>query len=194
MASLPEVLASVDGLRGDVAKRLEGLFPNVSALAEASIDDLKDIKGIGDVMAGRILQAAIRARSTADPVKVARDSTARTAAAAGKAIGTAGRAAGTAVSGSEFATQAVRDAEATARTGVYRLHARSDETLAKSVEAAEDSAALARSVADRVVNTAMGVAGEAKGLADQALGVTTSVAKAALAPARKVLRGLLGKR
>lgn len=187
MANLAAVLATVDGLRSDAAARLEERFSSVSALAAASRDDLKAVKGIGDVMAGRVLQAAMQAQAAAaEPSRAAKDTTARTAAKATGAIDTASKMASRAVDSSDTAARAVRDAEIAAKTNVYRLHASSDRAVDRAAEAFGETAAAAKTLADQVVNTAMGLAGPAVGL-------TTAVGKAALAPARKALEALTGK-
>lgn len=189
MANLAAVLATVDGLRSDAAASLEARFASVSALAEASRDDLKAVKGVGDVMAGRVLQAAMQAQAAAaEPSRAAKDTTARTAAKATGAIDTASKVAARAVGdSSDTAARAVRDAEITAKTNVYRLHASSDRAVDRAAEAFGDTAAAAKTLADQVVSTAMGLAG-------QTVGLTTAVGKAALAPARKALEALIGNR
>jgi NAD-dependent DNA ligase len=189
MDNLAAVLAAVDGLRADAAARLEERFSSVSALAAASREDLKAVKGVGDVMAGRILQAAMQAQAAAaEPTQAAKDTTARTAARATDAIDAATKVAASAIGdSSDTAARAVRDAEIAAKTNVYRLHATSDRAVDRASEAFGETAAAARTLADQVVSTAMGLAG-------QTVEFSTSVGRAALRPARKALDTLLGKR
>lgn len=189
MSRLPEVLASVDGLREDAARRIERRFDSVAALAGASEEDIEQIRGVGRVMSGRVLSAAMAAQSrVADPARAAKDANARTAATADRVIDTAGRVAGATIGRtSEGAREALDDAEVTARTGVYRLHATGDETVDRAAGAVEDTTALARSAADRAVGTARGLAG-------QALEVTGAVARSTFGSARALASGLLGRR
>lgn len=188
MSALTDVLATVDGLRDDVARRVADHFDSVAELAGADPDDLEAIKGVGQVMSGRILQAAVAAQArVADPARMAKDATARTAATADKVIDTAGKVAGGTIGRtSGTAREVVGDAEVTARTGVYRIHAKSDETVDKAVEAVGGTRDVARSVTDRAMETA-------KNLGGKAVEVTGAVAKSTLGPARKVLDGLLGR-
>ncbi|MBY5162225.1 helix-hairpin-helix domain-containing protein [Salsipaludibacter albus] len=188
MSALTDVLASVDGLREDAARRVAARFDSVAELAGADPADLEAIRGVGQVMSGRILQAAMQARARVDdPGRMAKDANARTAATADKVIDTAGKVAGGTIGRtSGTAREVVGDAEITARTGVYRIHAKSDETVDKAVEAVEGTKFVAKSVADRAVDTAMSLGGKA-------VEVTGAVAKSTLEPARKVLEGLLGR-
>lgn len=187
MSSLNDVLASVDGLRGDAARRIEQQFTNVAALAGASPEDLEEIRGVGQVMSGRILAAAMSAHQRlSDPGTIAKSATARTAATADRVIDTAGKVAGGTVGRtSSMAREAVDDAEISARTGVYRMHAKGDETVDKAVEAVEGTKFVAKSVADKALTTA-------KDLAGQAVEVTSTIAKSTIGPARKVVEGLTG--
>ncbi len=186
MPSLSDVLASVDGLRSDTAKRLEAQFPTVAALSAANREDLEEIKGVGQVMSGRLLMAAARAQATmSDPeaaTKSVKDSTAATMAVATEVIDAAGKVAGKVAGRSESASQLVRDAEIAAKTGVYRLHASSDEAIDRTAEAVGPAAATAKAVADKAVGTAKDAAGKVVGAASQ-------VGKAATAPARKAMKG-----
>lgn len=189
MSRLHEVLASVDGLREDAARGIERRFDSVAALAGASEEHLENIRGVGRVMSGRVLSAATAAQSRgADPARAAKDANARTAATADRVIDTAGRVADETIGRtSEGAREVLDDAEVTARTGVYRLHATGDETIDRAAGVVEDTTAMARTAADRAVATARGLAG-------QALQVTGAVARSTLGPARALLGGLLGRR
>lgn len=186
MPSLSDVLASVDGLRSDTAKRLEAQFPTVAALSAANREDLEEIKGVGQVMSGRLLMAAARAQATmSDPeaaTKSVKDSTAATMAVATEVIDAAGKVVGKVAGRSGSASQLVRDAEIAAKTGVYRLHASSDEAIDRTAEAVGPAAATAKAVADKAIGTAKGAAGKVAGAAGQ-------VGKAATSPARKAMKG-----
>jgi len=70
MATIEDVLDQVDGLRRDAADRVVTQFSSVAQLAGASVDQLTAIKGIGQVMADRILAAA-KGAATAAPASAA---------------------------------------------------------------------------------------------------------------------------
>ncbi len=188
MPTIHDVLDSVDGLRDDASRRVERHFGSLAALAGASEEDLEAIQGIGQVMAGRILGAAMQAQQrVSQPARLAKDANARTAATADRVIDAASAIADGTVGRTAPGTRdVIEDAEVTARTGVYRIHAKGDETVDRTVEAVEGSKVVARSAADQARATARGLAG-------QALEVTTAVARSTLTPARSLLGGLFGR-
>ncbi len=190
MPSILDVLASVDGLREDTERRLAEQFPTVASLSAASRSDLEEIKGVGQVMSGRILMAAARAQATAtDPeaaTKSIKDSTAAGMAIATEVIDAAGKVVGKVASGSQTATQAVKDAEIAAKTGIYRLHASSDDAIDRTADVVTPAAMTAKAVADKAMGTARDAAGKV-------VGAASGVGKAATKPARKAIDGVREK-
>lgn len=190
MPSILDVLDTVDGLRDDTERRLAEQFPTVASLSAASRSDLEQVKGVGQVLSGRILMAAARAQETmSDPEAATRqikDSTAAGMAIATEVIDAAGKVVGKVASGSQTASQAVRDAEIAAKTGIYRLHAKSDDAIDRTAETVGPAAMTAKAVADKAVGTARGAAGKMAGAAGD-------VGKAATKPARKVIDGVRGQ-
>lgn len=167
MATLQEVLNDVDGLRSDAARRVRDRFKSVDHLAAASVEELTRIKGIGDVMARRIQEAAQAAKTRAAELPTtAKNTTARAADAADRAIGTA--------SGS--ARTAADDVGTRARTGVHRLHAKTDEAV------------------DRTASTVGRARARGQRLLEVGVGLTVGAVKLVTAPARVVLRRLTGGR
>lgn len=165
MPSINDVLATVDGLRSDTARRVREQFPTIAALADAPREDLEEVKGVGQVLSGRLLMAAARAQATAtDPelaTKAVKDSTAAAMAVATEVIDAAGKVAGKLTEGSETARGMARDAEIAAKTGVFRAHAQADDAIDRTAEVVSPAATSAKAVADRAVGTAKGLAGKA---------------------------------
>lgn len=182
MASLSDVLASVDGLRADTASRIRAQFPTVAALAEAPRADLEEIKGVGQVLSGRLLMAAARAQATAtDPdeaTRAVKDATAAGMAVATEVVDAAGNVAGKLAKGSETASGMAKDAEIAAKTGVFRAHAQADDAIDKTAAAVRPAADAAKAVADKAMGTAKGIAGKAAAAAG-------SVTRAAAGRVRK---------
>lgn len=56
--SVTEFVDGVDGVRGGVAEAIGQQFDTVAALSEADTDTLTAVKGVGPVLADRILEAA----------------------------------------------------------------------------------------------------------------------------------------
>ena len=56
--TVTEFVDAVDGVRGGVAEAVGQRFDTVAALSEAPADQLTDVKGVGPVLAERILEAA----------------------------------------------------------------------------------------------------------------------------------------
>lgn len=190
MPSISDVLASVDGMRSDTGRRLEAQFPTVASLSAASREDLQEIKGVGQVLSGRILMAAARAQATVtDPdaaTKAVKDGTAAGMAVATEVIDAAGKVAGKVTSRSDSASQLVKDASIAAKTGIYRLHASSDDAIDKTAGVVAPAAATARAVGDKARDTARGAVGKVAGVAGE-------VGKVVTGPARKVIDGVRGR-
>lgn len=129
MASVENVLDQVDGLRRDAAERVEQRFATVDALASATIEQLTEISGIGQVMADRIHAAAAGAKG-GEATAAARQADAATPPAGGGGRGLVGK--------------VVETATGTARTAV-------DRAAPAARKAVDRAAPAARKVVDRVV-------------------------------------------
>lgn len=83
MSTLVNVLSDVQGLRNDAATAIADAYPSVAKLQKASVEDLVAIKGVGKVMAQRVLDAAAAAdvKSTATKAQTTADKTAAKATA-----------------------------------------------------------------------------------------------------------------
>lgn len=187
MPSISDVLASVDGMRSDLERRLEAQFPTVASLSAASREDLEEIKGVGRVLSGRILMAAARAQTTVTDsdaaTRAAKDSTAAGMAVATEVIDAAGKVAGKVTGWSDSARQMVKDAGIAAKTGIYRLHASSDDAIDKTAGVVGPAAAGARAVGDKAKETARDAVGKVAEVAGE-------VGRAVTRPARKVIEGV----
>lgn len=134
MATLTSVLADVQGLRNDAATSIADRFDSVEALANAKVDDLVTIKGVGKVLATRLIDAA----RTSDVKAVASASVAKIDAATTKA-----------------ATK-VADAAAKARkAGV------DEDVVVKTTDAVADSLGFLRGAVVSLTSTVEGVASTA---------------------------------
>lgn len=166
MASLSEILSDVQGLRNDAATEIVDRYDSVEALADAKIADLVEIKGVGEVMAKRIVDQARTAGVTDTAKKANRkaDDAATTASAKVSETATKAKAetkkAGTAAK--QRAASRTKDVDA----AVTETSSAIDEAAA----AAQDGIGLARrtaahvvSTAERIVSTAVAAAGREAG-------------------------------
>lgn len=165
MPSLKDVLATVDGLRSDTARRVREQFPTLASLAAAPRDELEEIKGVGQVLSGRLVMAAARAHSTAtDPdaaTSAAKDATAAGMAVATEAVDAVGKVGRKLAQSSETASEVARHSEIAAKTGVFRAHASADKAIDRTADVVGPAAKSAKKAADKAVGTAKGLAGKA---------------------------------
>lgn len=58
MSTVAQFVDQIDGVSDDVAEGLAGRFDTVEGLSQARTADLQEVKGVGPVLADRILQSA----------------------------------------------------------------------------------------------------------------------------------------
>lgn len=149
MRTITDHLTTIDGVSDPLASRIADTFDSYEALASASVDDLRAVKGVGPVLATRIQAAAIEASpAAATKARAGRaGAAARTTASNGqaKAKKTADKASST--------VSARADKSATAaKAAASRAKAKASDTVDEATDAVADTterAATATKQADR---------------------------------------------
>lgn len=160
MRTITDHLQTIDGVSDTIASAIADRFPSYEDLAAASVDDLRDVKGVGPVLATRIQAVAIEA-SPAAATK------ARTSKASAAARSTASGTATSATTATKKATNKATSAGKKATTGVT---ARAD----KSSTAAKAAASRAKTRASERVDEATDTAAD---VADTAAATTSKAGK-----------------
>lgn len=184
MATLTTVLADVQGLRNDAATSIADSFDSVEALAAASVDDLVAIKGVGKVLATRLIDAArtadVKAAGATVSAKV--DKATTKAATTVAKTATKARKAGVSDEVVETATDAVADSLGFLRGAVVSLTTAVEGVASTAVAAfgreAGDGVAWTGEETSSPLNKAAGAVGASAGkLTSHAKGLSTSTLK-----------------